>query len=116
MLAGGSGGPARDWAAVVLCQFVPRFTLGPRPAARRADILLFALAGVVALSATLALAGRAESARSWLGIGVTVAVLDGMPVLSRAKRRPARRLNSSALAADAVQSATCAYLVAATLL
>ena len=38
-----------------------------------------------------------------------------MPVLSGAKRKLAHDINNRALAADAVQSATCAYLAAMTL-
>jgi len=38
-----------------------------------------------------------------------------MPFLARAKRRTARRTNNQALAADAIQSATCAYLAAISL-
>ena len=50
-----------------------------------------------------------------MGIGVTVAALIVMPVLSRAKRRAAKTTGNLALGADAVQSATCAYLAALTL-
>ena len=103
-------------AIVVLLQFVPRFTLSQARAARWAGILLFVLAGVVAATAVATLFAGVEPDPSWLGIGVTVAALFVMPVLSRAKRSTARRLNNSALAADAVQSATCAYLAAITLL
>jgi divalent metal cation (Fe/Co/Zn/Cd) transporter len=39
-----------------------------------------------------------------------------MPILSRAKRRNANLTGNRALAADAVQSATCAYLAGLTLL
>ena len=46
------------------------------------------------------------------GIAVTIAALIVMPILARLKRREALRSNNSALAADAVQSATCAYLAA----
>jgi divalent metal cation (Fe/Co/Zn/Cd) transporter len=38
-----------------------------------------------------------------------------MPVLARLKRRQADALDNRALAADATQSATCAYLAAVTL-
>lgn len=38
-----------------------------------------------------------------------------MPILALFKRREALRSDNSALAADAVQSATCAYLAAITL-
>jgi divalent metal cation (Fe/Co/Zn/Cd) transporter len=102
-------------ATVVLLQFVPAFSLSKPRAARWAGILLFVLAGVVTVTAVVALTGGTEPVPSWLGIGVTVAALIAMPVLSRAKRRAAHRLHNSALAADAVQSATCAYLAAITL-
>jgi divalent metal cation (Fe/Co/Zn/Cd) transporter len=101
-------------ATVVLLQFVPAFTLSKPRAARLAGILLFVLAGVVTVASLVALIGGIEPDPSWLGIGVTVAALVAMPVLSGAKRRAARRLRNSALAADAVQSATCAYLAAIT--
>ena len=52
---------------------------------------------------------------SRLGIGITAAALVAMPVLAWLKRRQARSVNDRALAADAVQSATCAYLAAVTL-
>jgi divalent metal cation (Fe/Co/Zn/Cd) transporter len=38
-----------------------------------------------------------------------------MPVLAWLKRKEAGRINNRALAADATQSATCAYLAAVTL-
>jgi divalent metal cation (Fe/Co/Zn/Cd) transporter len=38
-----------------------------------------------------------------------------MPVLATLKRREARRSQNAALAADAVQSATCAYIALITL-
>ena len=41
--------------------------------------------------------------------------LVAMPVLAWLKRKHARAANNRALAADAVQSATCAYLAAVTL-
>jgi divalent metal cation (Fe/Co/Zn/Cd) transporter len=41
--------------------------------------------------------------------------LIAMPLLGALKRREARRTNNVELAADAVQSATCAYLAFATL-
>ena len=46
---------------------------------------------------------------------VTIAALVAMPILATLKRREARRTNNVALAADAVQSATCAYLALITL-
>jgi len=46
---------------------------------------------------------------------VTTCALIAMPFLAWLKRREARRTNNVALAADAVQSATCAYLALITL-
>ncbi|MGD0267400.1 MAG: cation transporter [Candidatus Methylomirabilota bacterium] len=102
-------------ATVVLLQFVPAISLSKPGAARLAGILLFVLAGGITVISVVALIGGVEPDPSWLGIGVTVAALIAMPLLSGAKRRAARRLRNSALAADAVQSATCAYLAAITL-
>jgi divalent metal cation (Fe/Co/Zn/Cd) transporter len=44
------------------------------------------------------------------GIAITIAALIAMPILAKLKRREAHRSRNAALAADAVQSATCAYL------
>ena len=52
---------------------------------------------------------RREALRA-VPIGITLAALIVMPILANLKRREARRSNNAALAADAVQSATCAYL------
>lgn len=102
-------------AAVVLLQFVPRLTLSEARAARLAGILLFALAGMVTFTSVFALWREVRPETSWMGIGITVAALFVMPVLSRAKRRAANTIGNLALGADAVQSATCAYLAAVTL-
>jgi divalent metal cation (Fe/Co/Zn/Cd) transporter len=77
-------------------------------------VLLFALAAIVTLIAALSLIGEVQPDESPLGIGLTAIALLIMPVLGWLKRREARRLNNPALAADAVQSATCAYLAAIT--
>ena len=98
-------------AAVVLLQFSPRLTISEERAARAAAVLLFTLAAIVMLIAALSLMGKVQPEESPLGIGLTAIALLIMPVLSWLKRREARRLNNPALAADAVQSATCAYLV-----
>ena len=78
-------------------------------------MLLFALAVVVtgAAIASLVLRLRPESSRA--GIAITIAALVAMPALAWMKRREARRLGNAALAADAAQSATCAYLALITL-
>ena len=102
-------------ALVVLLQFVPHLTISEERATRAAAVLLFALAAVVTLIAGLSFTGNVHPEGSTLGIAVTAIALLVMPVLGWLKRREARRLQNPALAADAVQSATCAYLAAITL-
>lgn len=102
-------------ATVVLLQFLPRFPISEERANRAAGVLLFALAIVVAVIAILALTLHLRPETSVPGMGITVAALVLMPVLAWLKRREARRGSNPALAADAVQSATCAYMAAITL-
>lgn len=100
-------------ATVVLLQFLPRFPLKKTHADKAAAVLLFALSVVVLCIAWM---GRSRAMEASLaGIVVTVLALVAMPVLAWMKRKQARRLNNRALAADATQSATCAYLAAVTL-
>jgi divalent metal cation (Fe/Co/Zn/Cd) transporter len=96
-------------------QFIPGFPLSPHRAAQSAGVLLFALAAVVAVMATLALGLRLRPDVSPLGMAITVAALIAMPILAQLKRQQAVRHNNPALAADAIQSAACAYLAAITL-
>jgi divalent metal cation (Fe/Co/Zn/Cd) transporter len=77
---------------------------------RASGVLLFLLAAVVGATSMLALAGKVQPAASPLGIAITVAALLVMPLLAWQKRKLARQTGNNALAADAVQSATCAYL------
>jgi divalent metal cation (Fe/Co/Zn/Cd) transporter len=100
-------------ASVVLLQFLPRFPLNKNYAARAAAVLLYLLAAAVVLIAGLSYRSPMETSR--LGIGITAAALVAMPVLAGLKRRQARAMGNRALAADAVQSATCAYLAGVTL-
>ena len=100
-------------ATVVLLQFLPRFPLKKVHAERSAAVLLFLLAGTVIVIAVLSYGTPMET--SCLGIGITAAALVAMPVLAWLKSKQARKTNDRALAADAVQSATCAYLAAVTL-
>lgn len=103
-------------AAVALMSFLPAFALNKTRAAHWAGFLLFALAGVVAIAALTALAAGIRPLTSPAGIAITVAALIVMPGLAWLKRRTAKTTESGALAADAVQSATCAYLAGITLL
>jgi divalent metal cation (Fe/Co/Zn/Cd) transporter len=103
-------------ATVVLLQWVPKLAISERRASRTAGGLLFVLAGVVAAIAVASFVLRMRPETSCAGIAITVAALIAMPVLAALKRREARRSGNVALAADAVQSATCAYLALITLL
>ena len=102
-------------ALVVLLQFLPRLALNTARATRLAGILLFMLAAVITMSSALALWQHVRPDTSWIGIGVTLAALAVMPALSSAKRKAGKMARNAALTADAVQSATCAYLAGITL-
>lgn len=95
---------------LVLLQFLPTFSISERNAGRAAGVLLLVLACVVSGVAIAALVLGYQPAISAVGIAVALAALIAMPVLAVLKRREARRTSNHALAADAVQSATCAYL------
>ncbi len=97
-------------ASVVLSQWIPSISISERRASRTAGALLFVLAFVVAAIAVASLALRLRPAPSYASIAITIAALIAMPGLAFLKRREARRSKNAALAADAVQSATCAYL------
>jgi len=97
-------------ATVVLLQWIPSISISERRASRLAGVLLFVLAFVVAAIAVASLAVRLRPATSYSGMAITIAALIAMPVLAFLKRREARRSKNAALAADALQSATCAYL------
>jgi divalent metal cation (Fe/Co/Zn/Cd) transporter len=102
-------------ASVVALQWIPGISISERRAGRVAGVLLFVLALVVAAIAVASFALRLRPETSRAGMGITVAALIAMPVLASLKRREARRSGNAALAADAVQSATCAYLAFITL-
>ena len=95
---------------------MPGVQVSERLAARLASVLLFALAGVVTGICLHSLARGPQAEMSVGGIAITGAALLIMPVLATLKRRKAKVLSNRALAADAVQSATCAYLASITLL
>jgi divalent metal cation (Fe/Co/Zn/Cd) transporter len=103
-------------AGVVLMQYVPRFRIDAVRAARAAGALLIALAVIVAGAAAASIINpRIDPQPTWSGIAISVAALLVMPLLAMAKRKIATATQDRALAADAVQSATCAYLAAVTL-
>lgn len=102
-------------ALVVLLSFISSCQLSKERAARWTGALLFVLAAVVAGIAALSVARGVRPEASFLGIGIATAALFVMPALASLKRKAAKATGSRALAADAVQSATCAYLAAITL-
>jgi divalent metal cation (Fe/Co/Zn/Cd) transporter len=102
-------------AATVLSQWLPGINLSERRAARTAGALLFVLAAVVVAISIGSYALHVEPDKTWAGIGITATAVLAMPVLARMKRREAARTGNAAMAADAVQSATCAYIAGVTL-
>jgi divalent metal cation (Fe/Co/Zn/Cd) transporter len=102
-------------ASVVLAQFIPGVAIGERRIHRLAGGLLFLLALIVAATAVTSLVLRVKPGTSGIGMAITIAALVAMPGLAWLKRREARRSGNVALAADAAQSATCAYLALVTL-
>jgi divalent metal cation (Fe/Co/Zn/Cd) transporter len=97
-------------ASLVILAVAPRFRLNHHQIDTASGVLLFILAAVVAFTSVAALAGKVQPEASPLGIAITMAALLVMPLLAWQKRKLARRTANNALAADAVQSATCAYL------
>lgn len=97
-------------AVVVLLPTVSRLRFSERKAARTAGALLFVLAGVVGISAIASLLLGIKPEACAAGLAITAAALLVMPLLAVWKRREARRRGNASLAADAAQSATCAYL------
>jgi divalent metal cation (Fe/Co/Zn/Cd) transporter len=102
-------------AATVLSQWIPGIKLSERRAARISGVLLFVLSAVVVAIAICSYVFRVEPEKSWAGIAVTAAAILAMPVLARMKRHEAARIGNAAMSADAVQSATCAYIAGVTL-
>lgn len=95
-------------AAVIFWRF--RFTLNEARAARIAGALLFALAGLVALTSAMNFLGYREAQRSLAGMGILMAAAIVMPWLGRQKRHLATVTSSAALKADAAESSLCGYM------
>lgn len=83
-----------------------------RLALRLVGVCFFILAAYVAFDAIHSLVRRELPEASFVGIALSVVSLIMMPLLARAKRRVATRLDSAALAADSRQTSLCAYLSA----
>ena len=87
-----------------------------RRAARLVGVALALIAVYLAVRGVAALAEGAGPESSPLGLALTTASVVFLPVLSRAKLRLARPLESQALRADGILTAAAAALAAATLL
>ncbi|CAA9229904.1 MAG: hypothetical protein AVDCRST_MAG42-1072 [uncultured Chthoniobacterales bacterium] len=83
-----------------------------RAALRLVGVSFLLLAAYVLFEATASLLRREPPEASTLGIVIAATSLLIMPLLARAKRRVAARMNSRALAADSRQTQLCAYLSA----
>jgi divalent metal cation (Fe/Co/Zn/Cd) transporter len=73
-------------------------------------ISFFVLAAYVAVDAAKTLVQREPPHASIVGVCLAAVSIVVMPLLARAKRRVAARLNSRALVADSRQTDLCAYL------
>jgi divalent metal cation (Fe/Co/Zn/Cd) transporter len=83
-----------------------------RLALKLVGISFFVLALYVAVEAAKSLLRHEQPETSIVGIVLAVVSLIVMPILARAKRRVAARLDSRALHADSRQTDICAYLSA----
>ena len=95
-------------AAVVFWRF--RFAFDEARAARIAGALLYALAGLVALTSLLNFVGYREAQQSPVGMGILLAAAVVMPWLGSRKRHLAAVTSSAALKADAAESVVCGYM------
>jgi divalent metal cation (Fe/Co/Zn/Cd) transporter len=102
---------------IILWQF--RHPL-PQTRERRALRLIafsfFGLAAYVSFESVRALLGQGTTGSSPVGIGLAVASLVVMPLLSFGQRRTGRALGSNAVVADGTQTLLCTYLSAVLLL
>ena len=83
-----------------------------RAALRLVGVSFLLLAAYVLFEAAMSLLRREPPEASTLGVAIAAISLVIMPLLARAKRRVAARMNSRALAADSRQTQLCAYLSA----
>jgi divalent metal cation (Fe/Co/Zn/Cd) transporter len=98
---------------IILWQFRHRLPeTREHQALRMLAISFFALAGYVAVESARALVTGNDPDASPVGIGLAIASLIVMPVLSKAQRRTGRALGSNAVVADGTQTLLCTYLSA----
>jgi divalent metal cation (Fe/Co/Zn/Cd) transporter len=81
-----------------------------RRAAWITAISLFVLAAYIVADSSFAFVTRSRPEASWWGIGLAISATIVMPLLWQGKLRISRRIESTALKADAMCSITCAYM------
>jgi divalent metal cation (Fe/Co/Zn/Cd) transporter len=86
-----------------------------RRAQKLVAIQFFLLAPYVAFESVRALATAEHPDVSWLGIGLAITSVVGMPILGIAKQRLADQLGSAATKGEGRQNMLCAYLAGALL-
>jgi divalent metal cation (Fe/Co/Zn/Cd) transporter len=89
---------------------VERVERAEKSAATVVAATLALLCAYVLISALYGIMAHTTPENSPLGIGVTAVAVLVMPYLAVVKRRISRRIPSEALAGDAVNSITCAYM------
>jgi len=98
---------------IILWQFRHRLPeTRERQALRLLAFSFFGLAAYVTLESVRSLIGGPHPDTSPVGIGLAIASLIIMPVLSWAQRRTGRALGSNAVVADSTQTLLCTYLSA----
>ena len=79
-------------------------------------VTLGMLCAYVFVSAVYGLVVHAKPENTVLGIGISAAAVLIMPYLAVIKRRVSNRIQSEALAGDAIESITCAYMAGTVLI
>ena len=96
---------------IILWQFRHRMPESREQLAlRMLAVSFFALAAYVGIESSRALVAGTDPDASPVGIGLAMASLVVMPVLSWAQRRTGRALGSQAVVADGTQTLLCTYL------
>lgn len=98
---------------IILWQFRHRMPeTRERQALRMLALSFFALATYVGFESVRTLVTGSNPETSPVGIGLAIASLIVMPLISRAQRRTGRALGSNAVVADGTQTLLCTYLSA----
>jgi len=95
---------------------VNRVEQAERRAAWVIAISLGLLCGYLLISAIYGLIIHSKPENTLLGIGISAAAVVIMPTLTVIKRRLSNRIHSGALAGDAINSITCAYMAGTVLI